>query len=296
MEKLKVIFDTDMGSDCDDAGALSLLHHLADEGKVDILATTHCASEIGGSVTIKVMNEWYKRPDIPIGRYDTRTFLEREDCKVYTREIMEGYLKNHRMPGFENSVRVMRRILSENTDVILIVVGMLNNVADLLRSMPDDISSMNGVELVKNSVREMYSMGGHFTDPTYAEYNIKSDIENAKYIAENFPRPITYCGFELGENLYTGSQLADAGEDNPVRIAYYNMLAKSESKLRNSWDPITTYCAIEQDSNLYEKRGGLTISFDDEGRAVVEEGGKDAYMVAAVEEDEIKEVIDKLIW
>ena len=32
-----IILDTDMGSDCDDAGAMALLHHYAAEGKVDIL-------------------------------------------------------------------------------------------------------------------------------------------------------------------------------------------------------------------------------------------------------------------
>ena len=32
-----VIFDTDMGSDCDDAGALAILHSLADAGEVRIL-------------------------------------------------------------------------------------------------------------------------------------------------------------------------------------------------------------------------------------------------------------------
>ncbi len=33
-----VILDTDIGSDCDDAGALAVLHALADRGEVEILA------------------------------------------------------------------------------------------------------------------------------------------------------------------------------------------------------------------------------------------------------------------
>ncbi len=31
----KIIFDTDMGSDCDDAGALAVLHKLADKEEVE---------------------------------------------------------------------------------------------------------------------------------------------------------------------------------------------------------------------------------------------------------------------
>ena len=35
---VKVIFDTDMANDCDDAGALAVLHALADLGEAEILA------------------------------------------------------------------------------------------------------------------------------------------------------------------------------------------------------------------------------------------------------------------
>jgi len=35
--QIKVIFDTDMDTDCDDAGALAILHALADNGEVEIL-------------------------------------------------------------------------------------------------------------------------------------------------------------------------------------------------------------------------------------------------------------------
>ena len=37
-----IIFDTDIGCDCDDAGALALLHRLCDKGEARLLAVTHC--------------------------------------------------------------------------------------------------------------------------------------------------------------------------------------------------------------------------------------------------------------
>jgi hypothetical protein len=36
---VRIILDTDMSGDCDDAGALALLHALADQGECEILAT-----------------------------------------------------------------------------------------------------------------------------------------------------------------------------------------------------------------------------------------------------------------
>ena len=38
-KKTELIFDTDMGPDYDDVGAITLLHAFADSGKVNILAT-----------------------------------------------------------------------------------------------------------------------------------------------------------------------------------------------------------------------------------------------------------------
>lgn len=35
--RIKVIIDTDMGSDCDDAGAMALLHSYADLGRLEII-------------------------------------------------------------------------------------------------------------------------------------------------------------------------------------------------------------------------------------------------------------------
>ena len=72
---IKILLDTDLGGDCDDAGALAVLHKLADKGLCEILAVTHCSSGCCGAVTIKAINDWYKRPEIPIGVYKKREFL-----------------------------------------------------------------------------------------------------------------------------------------------------------------------------------------------------------------------------
>src|SRR5690606_19727593 len=38
IEPMKIIFDTDMSSDCDDAGALAVAHYLVDQGACEIIA------------------------------------------------------------------------------------------------------------------------------------------------------------------------------------------------------------------------------------------------------------------
>lgn len=298
MDKIKILLDTDLGSDCDDAGALAVLHNLADMGMTEILAVTHCASAISGAVTVKAINEWYGRADIPIGRYDQSVFLEDKLYVRYTEPLMEKYLQTHKMPEFENAVRVQRKILAENQDVTLVAIGMLNNIAELLKSRSDDISPLCGVDLVKNSVKNMYVMGGNFVDLTYAEWNIKLDTKNAQYVAENFPVPIIYCGFELGADIITGNNLEDAHKDSPIRFAYYmagDGCSQKEKPIRNSWDPITVYCAVNQESSLYTKSENCHITFDDEGRVMLSDGGKDCYLITNASNEEVQTVIDELL-
>jgi hypothetical protein len=69
---VKVIFDCDMGNDCDDAGALAILHALADNGEADILACMMWKMrkdepKTGPAAVIDAINTYYGRPDIPIG-------------------------------------------------------------------------------------------------------------------------------------------------------------------------------------------------------------------------------------
>lgn len=104
-------------------------------------------------------------------------------------------------------------------------------------------------------------MGGNFIDLTHAEYNILTDIESARFVSENFPMPIVYCGFELGENVLTGRNLKSTSEQHPVKLAY-KLHSQKNNSIRFSWDPITVYCSIIRDSPFYRKSEKKTILFD----------------------------------
>ena len=74
-EPVKLILDTDMSGDCDDAGALALLHALADQGECEILATIINRKDLANAsaAATSAINTWYGRPEIPIGT-DTTLF------------------------------------------------------------------------------------------------------------------------------------------------------------------------------------------------------------------------------
>lgn len=153
-------------------------------------------------------------------------------------------------------------------------------------------------EIEKTQGKKKYFIrGGDFGDLDHGEWNIINDIDNAVYVSENCPVPIVYCGFEIGEKIMTGINL-EKEEANPVRFAYRVVAdkVKKEDITRNSWDPITVYCAVLKDTPLYKRSEKMKISFDSEGKVLLSEGGKDCYMIANATDDEVRAVIDELLY
>lgn len=90
-----VILDTDMGPDCDDALALSILHVMADKGEANILAVGSCVSDPYSAPTIDVINTYYGRPNIPVGALKqvgilAGPYFTREIAQEFPNDILNG--------------------------------------------------------------------------------------------------------------------------------------------------------------------------------------------------------------
>ena len=67
IKPVPIIFDSDMGPDYDDVGAIAMLHAYADSGYARILATVASTKYEGVAAVFSVFNTYFKRPAIPIG-------------------------------------------------------------------------------------------------------------------------------------------------------------------------------------------------------------------------------------
>ena len=67
VEPVRIIFDTDISSDIDDALALALLHELVDRGEARLLAVTISKDDSCIAPFVDAVNTFYGRPDIPVG-------------------------------------------------------------------------------------------------------------------------------------------------------------------------------------------------------------------------------------
>src|SRR5476651_1928732 len=66
-KSVNIIFDSDMGPDYDDVGAITILHALADQGEANILATMASTKYDGVAGVLNVFNTYFNRPGLPIG-------------------------------------------------------------------------------------------------------------------------------------------------------------------------------------------------------------------------------------
>lgn len=244
---IKVIFDTDMGIDEDDCGAMAVLHKLADYGEAEIIAMGSSSNGDGedsqgvlGAQCIDAINTYYGRPDIPVGRGpdDAPTKpndnLNTDHClniERFPRDLVD-------VPP--TAVEIYRQVLAEQVPddtVKIITVGFLGNIRDLLQSEPDEYSDLNGVELVSLMVDEWVAMGGQY--PAGREYNFDQHPAATDYAVEHWPGRIVFSGGEIGDGIITG------GGHGPVLDCY-----NSATGSRPSWDQTAVLAAV-RDPFLY---------------------------------------------
>jgi hypothetical protein len=213
--RVRVILDTDMSGDCDDAGALALLHALADRDECEILAvvTNRKDKTNASAAAVDVINTYYGRPNLPIGA-DKAGPTDLQRTSSYTRALRDEFphdaQPDDQMP---DALDVYRRVLAKQLDesVTICSVGALSNLAELWRREP---------ALVLAKVRRLVVMGGEFPNGARPETNIRTHREAARVVASQWLGEIVWHGYEIGNRLITGAGLKQTPKCHPVRRAY----------------------------------------------------------------------------
>jgi len=246
---IPVIFDSDMGPDYDDVGAITLLHAFADSGYVKILATIASTKYEGVGAVFNVLNTYFNRPDILIGVPKGKA-LELKDNQHWTDTLLRNY--PHKIKKNEevlSAIEIYRRSLASQPDksVTIITVGFLTNLADLLRSPPDKYSKLNGKDLVNKKVKQLVCMAGSF--PAGNEFNVRMDAPASQFVFTNWPTPVLFSGVEIGFTIKTGLPLISNNDikNSPVKDVYRISIPISlqDSAGRMSWDQTAVLIAVK---------------------------------------------------
>jgi pyrimidine-specific ribonucleoside hydrolase len=299
VKPVAVIFDTDMGPDYDDVGALTILHALEDKGEAKILATMACTDYEGVGSVINLLNTYFKKPNIPIGISKGTNFVLKDE-RHWTDSILRKY-PHTPIPNkdAQDAVTLYRKILSQQPDnsVTIITVGFLTNMGNLLKSQADEHSKLNGIDLVRKKVKSLVSMAGRF--PEGSEYNINQYPASAKYAFDNFPVPVIMSGFEIGVKVLSGLPLINNKliKNSPVKDVYRICInARDEDKAgRMSWDQTAVLAAIRGHEPWYTLQAGR-ITIDEQGRNTWNKPGTGHYhLVEKMSSTEVTKIVNDLM-
>ncbi|HEY3397881.1 MAG TPA: GDSL-type esterase/lipase family protein [Armatimonadota bacterium] len=265
---IPVIVDTDMNSDVDDVGAVALLNTFMNQGQATLLAcvaNTHDESRSTGP-TLQAINTYYGHPAIPIGTYHGEAGPATPMASIlppapegayhgparvsgshYTLKVRQRFA-----PDFPDDdhlpagVDVYRRALASAADgsVVIVSIGLLENLQDLVQSQPDAISKLSGLELVRKKVRQLVVMA--------------NTVPQDAYVVSKWPTKIVWTTF-IGTTLSTGRSLISTPENNPVRVAYALFGDEKHNALldgRQSWDLTAAWLAVRGPGELWDVISG----------------------------------------
>ena len=294
----KILIDTDIGIDCDDAMALAAAMALEKQGKISIEGVCTCTAREGSSGCVAAILNYYGFEK------DYATYrgapLECDASNVYAKGVRDAF---NAQDSEEESVRFLRKKLANATEKLTLVsLGPLSVIADLLTSQPDDISDLNGVELVKAKSDALYSMAGNFVNREkkyegryehFSEWNVYQNIPAAQTVVNLCPIPLVFCPFEVGVDVLSGETIDRA---SPVGVSihmFYQANKNERCVTRSSWDPLTVCIAAGLDWFDYSPYGKITI--DDNGCASFEEGeGLHRYVIERFSVEETARKLNEL--
>lgn len=289
-EPVRLIFDTDMGNDIDDALALAMIHALESRGEAKLLAVTLTKDNPWAVCYVDVVNTFYGRGDIPIGRVrDGKTPKDSDMIRLpCERRRLDGspiYPRqwNEKRQAPE-AVGLLRRVLASEKDgaVIIVQVGFSTNLARLLDTPGDQHSPLDGRRLVTRKVRLLSIMAGAFPGGK-PEYNVITDLPAARKLFAEWPTPIVASGLEIGNTiLYPAISIENDFryvDDHPIVDAY--RAYKKMPYDRPTWDLTAVLYAVRPERHYFSLSPPGRLGVDTDGKTDLSEAadGKHRYLM-----------------
>lgn len=291
-----ILLGTDWWTDCDDAVAIRLLTRHIKAGKVKLLGIGINACMPDSVASLRGFLEADGIKDIPLG-----IDVEANDFGgklTYQARLARDLCPEGSNADASDAVRLYRKLLSEAEEPVEIVeIGFLQVFANLLKTEADDLSPLNGKDLVKAKVRKVWVMAGKWDEDGGRENNFcrneRSCVAGA-YFCGHCPVPVTFLGFEIGLGVRTGSKL-DQG-DHLYRVLLDHGSAEHG---RHSWDPMTMLMALigdEKEAGYETVRGYASVDADTGANHFRRDpNGPHRYVVKAKADEFYVRAIDEII-
>ena len=270
---IKLIVDTDLGNDIDDALALDIVYKAIDNGDAELLGIGNHKLSPTANTYIDILNTWYGYPNIPLAK--SLTPVENSHANDYTVQVCAItdstgnylYKRTKTEKDIENPTTMYRRLLASQPDssVVFVSLGFGTELAKLLKSTPDEISKLDGVSLINKKVKYLSIMAGSYGEKKRAEFNVINDIPAMQTVFDLWPTEIVQNPFELGRLIqYPGEVIANNytwAKHHPVVDGYVNYHKMPYD--RATWDLLSIVYVFKPELFSTSPRGVITV--DDKG-------------------------------
>jgi inosine-uridine nucleoside N-ribohydrolase len=280
-QPVKLIFDTDMGNDVDDVMALCMIHNLQKRGAVELLAVTITKDHNDAAAFTDAVNTFFGRGDTPIGVVKGGVTPEPGKFNKLAKEKnADGSLRYpHDLMSSADAPEatgLIRKLLAGSPDksVALVQVGFFTNFSRVLDSKADEHSPLSGRDLLAQKCKVFVMMAGAFQTvewrTQHLEYNVVKDIPAAKKLANEWPTPLIWSGYEIGVAAafphISVEQDMNYVEHHPLKESY--VLYNPPPHDRPTWDPTALLYAIYPDRGYFDLSPPGWVSVRDDGATV----------------------------
>lgn len=288
MRTHRIILDTDLGTDVDDAMALSQLLGLSE---VDLIGVT----TVYGDVTLRAR---LARRIIGLSGRDVPVYAGR-DATLSGREVWwaghEGALyddlETERVEGEDAVDFLVRTVIAQPGEIDVVAIGPLTNIAAAIRA--DDRFA--------GAVRHLWIMGGAFVGDE-PEHNLRSDSAAAEItFAAGIPTTIT--GLEITRFVEIRKdqvdRMGEAGDLGRLLVAEIEQWWRFWNEEWNvPHDPVTVLTLVEPELFGFSDTGSIRIerAGDGEGRTVFEPGEGTIRVVQRIDAVAVAErIVDAIV-
>ena len=285
----RIIFDTDIGNDIDDALALAMLHAMESRGEAKLIGVTITKDHPDAAKFVDIVNTFYGRGTIPIGVVKNGKTPEESAMLRIPVEHKPLYPRANRPP--EDATVLLQRLLKKEKDgsVVIVQVGFFTNLARLL-------DAPGAKQLIRKKVRLLSLMAGAFPSGN-PEYNVKIDIPAAQKVFAEWPAPVVTSGFEIGlAVLYPAHAIMNYFkyvENHPVVDAY--RAYKKMPYDRPTWDLTAVLYGVRPNGGFFTLSEKGSIVVDAAGKTELKPDAKGIHRYLILDPASRKSVLDTLV-
>lgn len=242
MDKIKIIIDTDIGDDADDALAICLA--LKSE-ELEVLGITTVFRNTGARARIAVrLLQLMGREDIPVYAGIGHPLVDEADVKTVPVQLLPG-MEHLEYRKEMDGVEYLRQSLEQSEgDITLVTIGPLTNIGVLFRSCPE----------IKGKVKEIVMMGGAYY-MHYNEWNILCDPE-AAHIVYSSGVPIRAIGLDVTTRCQVDDGLVSLFKNSgkpEVELLGELLMCYYENRGRHTFlhDPMALFAVYDKELITY---------------------------------------------